>query len=42
MTRGSAPVIAAAIEQTRHPVRYDGAYRRIAYRTRPVTCPAIS
>ena len=27
-TRG---LIAAAIEQTRHPVTYDGAYRRIAY-----------
>jgi len=27
-TRG---LIAAAIEQTRHPVAYDGAYRRIAY-----------
>jgi uncharacterized protein YijF (DUF1287 family) len=28
---GVARVVAAAIEQTRRPVRYDGAYRRIPY-----------
>jgi len=27
----SARLVAAALERTRHPVRYDGSYRRIAY-----------
>lgn len=30
-TEAAAKLVTAAVERTRHPVRYDGSYRRIAY-----------